>query len=118
MLIGTSFGTLYVYDVCEHPDGYVVLIRDDDEGDLNEETTLFRSLPAAIRYAEWAAAYDRARAAEELGDRAMFELAGRALSREWSRYVDVSDRLGDGGKALRLVDLQEVSEEPDRRTLH
>lgn len=120
MLIGTSFGALFCYDVCEHRNGYVVMMRDEDDDSCSAETTLFRSLPTALRFAEWVAAYDRARAAEDIGDDDICRLAQSRLVHEWSRYTEVSRLLLDDGEKICLVDPDDLSGDFDGtpRTFH
>jgi hypothetical protein len=96
MLMAASEGRHWRYEVCEHPDGYLVQMRDLETGDLDEEfSTIFRTMPVAFAYAEMSAAYERFAAAEidaVDGDQIEFDLEASERS-----FIDLSDRLHDVG---------------------
>ena len=96
MLLAASEGRHWRYEVCEHPDGYLVQMRDLETGDLDEEfSTIFRTMPVAFAYAEMSAAFERYAAAElESTDDDQFEVDLETTERN---FIDLSDRLGDSG---------------------
>jgi hypothetical protein len=96
MLLAASEGRHWRYEVCEHPDGYLVQMRDIETGDLDEEfSTIFRTMPVAFAYAEMSAAYERLAAAEiEPVDDDQIELDLEITERN---FVSLSDRLHDVG---------------------
>ena len=78
MLIGVSEGQGWRYEVMEHPDAYLVRMRDLDTGAIEEgDTKLFRTAAVAFAYAELSAAFDRYAAAHVAG-------GGRGRARAWA----------------------------------
>ena len=64
MLIASSEGQGWCYEVIVQSDGFLVQARDLDSGEIAlDETTLFRTSPAALAYADMVAAADRFAAA-------------------------------------------------------
>jgi len=96
MLLSATEGRHWRYEVCEHPDGYLVQMRDLVTGDLDEEfTTIFRTMPVAFAYAEMSAAFERFAAAElEAAEEDGIEIDLEATERN---FIDLSDRLHDAG---------------------
>ena len=118
MLIGVSEGQGWRYEVMEHPDAYLVRMRDLGTGALEEgDTKLFRTAAVAFAYAELSAAFDRYAAARMAGeDVAALE---RALAAQRALYADLSDRLGDEGmSAQMLVAWEQGAEAAKRGRLH
>jgi hypothetical protein len=96
MLLAASEGQHWRYEVCEHSDGYLVQMRDLESGDLDEDfSTIFRTMPVAFAYAEMSAAFERFAAAEmDLLEDDQIEIDLEAKERS---FIDLSDRLQDGG---------------------
>ena len=60
MLIATMEGQSWRYEVIVQSDGFLVQVRDLDTGEVAlDDTTLFRTAPAALAYADMVAAADR-----------------------------------------------------------
>jgi len=119
MLLAASEGRHWRYEVCEHPDGYLVQMRDLETGDLDEEfSTIFRTMPVAFAYAEMSAAFERYAAAElESVDDDQIEIDLEASERN---FIDLSDRLGDSGVngiAIKAWERQ-TTQRPAARVLH
>jgi hypothetical protein len=118
MLMAASEGRHWRYEVCEHPDGYLVQMRDLETGDLDEEfSTIFRTMPVAFAYAEMSAAFERYAAAElESAEDNQIEIDLELTERN---FIDLSDRLGDAGVngiAIKAWDRQTA--QPIARVLH
>src|SRR4028119_2074671 len=98
MLLAASEGWHWRYEVCEHPDGYLVQMRDLETGDLDEEfSTIFRTMPVAFAYAEMSAAFERFAAAElEAAEDDGIEV-DIDLEKTERNFIDLSDRLHDVG---------------------
>jgi hypothetical protein len=96
MLLAASEGRHWRYEVCEHPDGYLVQMRDLVTGELDDEfTTIFRTMPVAFAYAEMSAAFERFAAAElEPVEDEAIEVDLETTERN---FIDLSDRLHDMG---------------------
>jgi hypothetical protein len=96
MVIVTSEGQHWRYEVCEHSDGYLVQMRDLESGDLHDMfATIFRTLPVAFAYADMSAALDRFAAAElEAIDDVSFEVE---LETHERRFIRLSESLEDRG---------------------
>src|ERR687894_2005851 len=96
MLLAASEGRHWRYEVCEHPDGYLVQMRDLATGELDDEfTTIFRTMPVAFAYAEMSAAFERFASAElESVEDEQIEVDLEATERN---FIDLSDRLCDAG---------------------
>src|SRR3712207_4003741 len=102
MLIATSEGQGWRYEVVDRAEGFLVVSRDLDTGALEPEAgMLFRTAPVAFAFADLSAAFDRlasARLAGEDTDELSAELVrGKGL------YADLSRRLGDEGVAASLL---------------
>ncbi|MCB8821028.1 hypothetical protein [Microvirga rosea] len=114
MLLTASEGRHWRYEVCEHADGYLVQMRDLETGDLDEEfSTIFRTLPVAFAYAEMSAAYERYAASElDVVEDEQIEIDVEATERH---FIDLSDRLHDGG--INGVAVQAWEREKQRGTV-
>ena len=98
MLIATTEGQGFLYEVIVQSDGYLVQARDLDTGELaGDDTTLFRTVPAALAFADMAAAADRYAAArlDHLEDEDD-DVAGE-YERECDRFAAIQLRLADEG---------------------
>ena len=96
MLVAVSEGQSWRYEVLVQSDGFLVQVRDLDTGEVSpEEMTLFRTAPAALAYADMAAAADRY-ASARLDDDAIDELA-RDFEDESRHFAAVRARLVDEG---------------------
>ncbi len=118
MLLSASEGRHWRYEVLEHEDGYLVQMRDLEDGELDDDfATIFRTMPVAFAYAEMSAALDRY-AAAELDKVEDAEAASDAAVTERS-FLDLSTRLRDNGiqgPALRAWERRHQS--GPRRVLH
>lgn len=118
MLLAASEGRHWRYEVCEHPDGYLVQMRDLLTGELDDEfTTIFRTMPVAFAYAEMSAAFERFAAAElEPAEDESIEIDLEATERA---FIDLSDRLHDAGQNTLAIQAWETARqrqaEPVRR---
>ncbi len=98
MLLSATEGRHWRYEVCEHPDGYLVQMRDLVTGELDDEfTTIFRTMPVAFAYAEMSAAFDLCAAAEMEGDSDEDDAITIDLEAREQKFTMLSDRLGDTG---------------------
>ena len=118
MLLSATEGRHWRYEVCEHPDGYLVQMRDLETGDLDEEfSTIFRTMPVAFAYAEMSAAFERYAAAELESvedDQIEFE-----LEESERNFIDLSDRLGDSGvNGIIMKAWERQTTRPTARVLH
>lgn len=103
MLLATSEGRHWRYEVCEHADGYLVQMRDLQTGDLDDDfATVFRTLPVAFAYADMSAALE-CYAAAEMEDREALansrwgmDIAVQLEATERS-FIALSSRLQDDG---------------------
>jgi hypothetical protein len=102
MLITTTEGQGWLYEVIVQSDGYLVQARDLDSGKLSEDsTTLFRTVPAALAFADMAAAADRYAAARlDLFDQ---EETALEFERECDRFAAVRLRLSDEGISSEIL---------------
>ncbi|WP_448952907.1 hypothetical protein [Labrys neptuniae] len=104
MLIATTEGQGWCYEVIAQSDGFLVQVRDLDTGEIAvHETTLFRTSPVALAYADMAAAADRF-AASKLEEVEDWEGLADDYHHELDRYTAIRDRLSDegvGGALLR-----------------
>jgi hypothetical protein len=118
VLIGSSEGQGWRYEVIARPDDYLVRMRDLDTGTLEEsDSKLFRTAAVAFAYADLSAAFDRYAAARMAGEDVV-ELE-RALAAQRTLYEDVSLRLGDEGlSAQMLMAWEHWAEVANRRRLH
>lgn len=97
MLIATTEGQGWCYEVIAQSDGFLVQARDLDTGEVSfSETTLFRTSPVALAYADMAAAADRFAASrlEEVED---WQLLADDYHHELDRFTAIRDRLSDDG---------------------
>lgn len=118
MLLATSEGRHWRYEVCEHSDGYLVQMRDLETGDLDEGfSTIFRTMPVAFAYAEMSAAFERYAAAElESIDDEQVEIDLEATERN---FIDLSDRLHDAGiDGIAVKAWERQKQQPAARMLH
>jgi hypothetical protein len=96
MLIATTEGQGWRYEVIAQSDGFLVQPRDLETGELAiEDSTLFRTSPAALAYADMVAAADRY-AGASFKDEFDETLAGD-LARERDRFAAIRVRLCDDG---------------------
>ena len=96
MLIAAMEGQSWRYEVIVQSDGFLVQVRDMDTGELAlDDTTLFRTAPAALAYADMVAAADRF-AAADLDECPDDELADE-LNRERDRFAAIRISLSDDG---------------------
>ena len=118
MLIAASEGQVWRYEVIVQSDGFLVQIRDLDTGELAiDDSTLFRTAPTALAYADMVAAADRYATADLL-DEDEDELAAE-LSRERNRFAALRLSLSDEGiGADMLVRRQELNDNVWRKKLH
>ena len=118
MLIGSSEGQGWRYEVIERPDDFLVRMRDLDTGTLEEsDSKLFRTAAVAFAYADLSALFDRYAAARMVGED-VSELE-RALAAQRALYEDISARLGDEGmSAQMLIDWEHWAETANRRRFH
>jgi hypothetical protein len=102
MLITTTEGQGWLYEVIVQSDGYLVQARDLDTGKLAEDgTTLFRTVPAALAFADMAAAADRYAAARlDCFDQ---EETALEFERECDRFAAVRLRLSDEGISSEIL---------------
>ena len=109
-LLAASEGQHWRYEVCEHPDGYLVQMRDLSTGELDDEfTTIFRTMPVAFAYAEMSAAFERYAAAElEPADDESIELDLEETERH---FINLSDRLHDAGVNTVTIRAWEMAQE-------
>ena len=104
MLIASTEGQGWCYEVIAQSDGFLVQVRGRDTGEVSpSETTLFRTSPVALAYADMAAAADRFAAArlEEAED---WQALADDYHHELDRFTAIRDRLSDdgvGGELLR-----------------
>ncbi|WP_075216489.1 hypothetical protein [Mongoliimonas terrestris] len=69
MLVAETAGQLYVYEVLQQAEGYLVRMRDLETGEIDPDAaTLFRTAAVAFRFAELAASAERCAVAEALRD--------------------------------------------------
>ncbi|RVU21530.1 hypothetical protein [Methylobacterium oryzihabitans] len=117
MILTACEGRFWQYEVAEHEDGYAVLMRDRDTGDLDADgITLFRTMPVAFAYAEMSAAFDRYVAEE--GDEAGGETA-RLVETSERTFLDLSGRRHDGGIPAAAAEAwARWDEDGPRRALH
>ena len=118
MLIGTSEGEGWRYEVIERAEDYLVRMRDLDTGVLEEsDGKLFRTAAVAFAYAELSAAFDRYAAARIAGT----DVAGleQELAAHRALYEDVSARLADEGLSAEVLAASEQwAAAARRRRLH
>ena len=124
MLLSATEGRHWRYEVCEHPDGYLVQMRDLVTGELDEEfSTIFRTMPVAFAYAEMSAAFERFAAAEleTADDDADGEEIQVDLETTERNFIDLSDRLHDAGVndvAIRAWERERDRQRAPVRVLH
>jgi len=98
MLIASTEGRGWRYEVIVQSDGFLVQARDLDTGELaGDDTTLFRTAPVALAYADMAAAADRF-AAANLSNDDDEDLAGE-FELERNRFASIRARFADEGIA-------------------
>jgi hypothetical protein len=118
MLIGTSEGEGWRYEVIERSEDYLVRMRDLDTGAIEEsDGKLFRTAAVAFAYAELSAAFDRYASARMAGeDVTKLE---HELSAQRELYEDVSRRLADQGLSAEILAAAEQwAATATRRRLH
>lgn len=118
MILAACEGRHWQYEIVEHADGYVVLMRDLDTGDIEEgAATVFRTMPVAFAFAEMSAAFDRFTASTEDEPDDAQTATDFAVSEQI--FCDLSSRLCDGGVAGSLVQAWERRPaDGPRLTLH
>jgi len=118
VLIGSSEGQGWRYEVIECPDNYLVRMRDLDTGALEEsDSKLFRTAAVAFAYADLSAAFDRYAAARMAGEDVV--ALERTLAGQRALYEDLSIRLGDEGmSAQMLLAWEHWAEVTNRQRLH
>ena len=103
MLIARSEGQGWCYEVIVQSDGFLVQARDLDSGEIAlDETTLFRTSPAALAYADMVAAADRF-AAARLDDEEEWEDLADAYHQELDRFTAIRESLFDEGVGGKLL---------------
>jgi hypothetical protein len=103
MLIATTEGQGWCYEVIVQSDGYIVQARDLDTGEVSlAETKLFRTSPVALAYADLAAAADLF-AASSLDDAEDCEDLANDYHHELGRYTTIRDRLFDDAVCGELL---------------
>jgi hypothetical protein len=103
MLIARSEGQGWCYEVIVQSDGFLVQARDLDSGEIAlDETTLFRTSPAALAYADMVAAADRF-AAARLDDEEEWEDLADAYHQELDRFTAIRESLLDEGVGSKLL---------------
>jgi len=96
MLIASSEGQGWRYEVIVQSDGFLVQARDLDTGELaGDDTTLFRTAPVALAYADMAAAADRFVSADLMQDEEQDLASEFAVERD--RFRSIRIRLADEG---------------------
>jgi hypothetical protein len=103
MMIASTEGQERCYEVIVQSDGFLVQARELDTGEIApDETTLFRTLPAAFAYVDMVAAADRFVSAkfDDAEDRQ--DLA-QAYHQELDRFVSIRERLSDEGVGADLL---------------
>lgn len=118
MLIATSEGQGWRYEVVDRAEGYLVVPRDLDSGALEpDEAMLFRTASVAFAFAELSAAFDRLASGRIAGEDTA-ELSGE-LERGKRLYAEISRRLDDQGFPESLIaDRTTALEANDRRRYH
>ncbi|MDJ1157222.1 hypothetical protein QNA08_03075 [Chelatococcus sp. SYSU_G07232] len=118
MLIGSSEGQGWRYEVFESSEGYLVLMRDRDTGAVDgADGKVFRTAAAAFAYAEMAAASDRCAAARVAGEDAAGLTAELAATQRL--YSEISRSLADDGMAAQMiVAWEKAAAAAERRRLH
>ena len=107
MLIASTEGQGWCYEVIAQSDGFLVQVRDLDTGEVSlNETTLFRTSPVALAYADMAAAADRFAASrlDEVEEVEDWQVFADDYHHELDRFTTIRDRLSDdgvGGELLR-----------------
>ncbi|MBP0578698.1 hypothetical protein J8I29_05215 [Labrys sp. LIt4] len=103
MLIASTEGQGWCYEVIAQSDGFLVQARDLDTGEVSlNEITLFRTSPVALAYADMAAAADRFAASrlEEVED---WQTLADDYHHELDRFTAIRDRLSDDGVGGALL---------------
>lgn len=118
MLIAAVEGQVWQYEVIVQSDGFLVQVRDLDTGEVTlDDTTLFRTAPTALAYADMIAAADRYAAAEE-DDEVDAEITGE-LERGRDRFSALRISLSDDGIGGDvLIRRRETSEMAFRKRFH
>jgi hypothetical protein len=118
MLIGTTEGQGWSYEVLERTEGYLVRMRDLDTGVIEDhESKVFRTAAVAFAFIEMSAAFERYATATMAGEEAGDLLA--ELKATQALYADISARLGDAGVTAQfLVAWEREAEAADRRRFH
>lgn len=117
MLIATSEGQGWRYEVVDRAEGYLVVPRDLDTGAVEPEgSMLFRTALVAFAFADLSAAFDRLASARMAGEDTD-ELSDE-LARERVLYAALSRRLGDEGLSERLLSDWTTSAETDKPRYH
>lgn len=102
MLIATSEGPSRRYEVIAQNDGFLVQCRDIETGTVEESVfTLFRTAPAALAFADMAAAAERY-AAAGIDDDSRSELE-TSLREEFARFSSLRMTLRDDGIAADIL---------------
>lgn len=98
MLIASTEGQGWRYEVIVQSDGFLVQARDLDTGEIaTDDITLFRTAPVALAYADMAAAADRFASADVSEDDDE-ELASD-FAHERDRFALIRARFADDGIA-------------------
>ena len=118
MLIGTTEGQGWRYEVIERTEGYLVLMRDLETGTVEDrESKVFRTAAAAFAFIEMSAAFERYAAASMAGEDAS-DLSDELRSSQ-ARYDDISRRLCDAGMTAQVLAAWErEAAAADRRRFH
>ncbi|QEN90577.1 hypothetical protein FZC33_31630 [Labrys sp. KNU-23] len=106
MLIASTEGQGWCYEVIAQSDGFLVQARDLDTGEVSlNETTLFRTSPVALAYADMAAAADRFAASrlEEVEEIEDSQALADDYHHELDRFTAIRDRLSDDGVGGALL---------------
>ncbi|MFN8831019.1 MAG: hypothetical protein ACK50Q_17590 [Labrys sp. (in: a-proteobacteria)] len=117
MLIAAAEGSVRVFEVVAEPDGYMVQGRDIETGEIrSDDCTLFRTMPAALAYADMAAAADRY-AATGLEDEERAEMA-LDLKGEVARFAGLRLSLRDDGVTADMLARSLAKPRKKARRLH
>jgi hypothetical protein len=117
MLIAAAEGSVRVFEVVAESDGYMVQGRDLETGEIrSDDCTLFRTMPAALAFADMAAAADRY-AATGLEDDDRADLA-QDLRCEVERFAGLRLSLRDDGVTADMLARSLAKGKKKTRRLH
>jgi hypothetical protein len=103
MMIASTEGRDRCYEVIVQSDGFLVQARERDSGRIDpDETTLFRTSPAAFAYVDMVAAADRF-ASARLDDAEDWHSLAEEYHHELDRFVAIRERLSDEGVGGELL---------------